>query len=293
MNEKTAAEYYRIIKHMSDAFVVDAGGEERPVRARKKVKLSGGLVVGDFVAIAKEGDGWVIESAAPRKNELIRPAVANIDQIVIVAAPVPLTDYYLIDKLLIHCRKTGIDCAICYNKADLRGDEAAVLKSQYKKSGVKIVSVSAIQNELEPLRALVLGKLTCLAGQSAVGKSTITNALLGEARIKTGTVSERTERGKNTTTTAQIYPIGAQTFLVDTPGFSMLDNVDIPPEELGAYYPEFEKYAPLCRFGGCCHDREPDCAVAEAAEKGRISQERYARYKRLYQELKAAGRKRK
>ncbi len=274
---------FRVIKIDSDLFTVDDGARICCVRARKTLRRND-IRVGDFVRIA--GEPPVIEEVLPRKNALIRPAVANVDTILIVLAPEPVPDYLTADKLVVNCLAAGIRPAVCFNKNDLPFDSASAI-AQYAGFADDVVSVSAVNGDTAALRPVLSGRLTALAGQSAVGKSSLVNALTGLNRA-TGGLSERVMRGRNTTTRAEIVPLGGGAYIVDTPGFSMLDLFDVRAEELSDYY-GYTAFAGGCRFGGrCTHTSEPDCAVRHAAETGETNRARYERYVKLYAALRSA-----
>ena len=276
---------FRVIKIDSDLFTVDDGARICCARARKTLRRND-IRVGDFVRLA--GDPPVIEAVLPRKNTLIRPAVANVDTVLIVLAPEPVPDFLTADKLVVNCRAAGIRPVICFNKNDLPFDSDTAA-AQYAGFADGVVSVSAVNGDTAALRPVLAGRLTALAGQSAVGKSSLVNALTGLSRA-TGGLSERVMRGRNTTTRAEIVPLGGGAYIVDTPGFSMLDVFDVRAEELSDYY-GYTAFAGGCRFGGrCTHTSEPDCAVKRAVEAGETDRARYERYVKLYSALRNARR---
>lgn len=230
-----------------------------------------------------------IAEILPRKNALIRPAVANIDQaLVIFSMTKPEPNLNLLDRFLLMMRQQGENCIICFNKTDISDEkEQERLTAVYEKSGCQVLFVSAKEKQgMDRLRALLKGKTTTVAGPSGVGKSSIVNELQSEITMETGAVSEKIERGKHTTRHAELLAAGEDTYIFDTPGFSSLGMFDLEKEDLKAYYPEFEEYENTCRFLGCVHVNEPDCKVKEAVEQGLISRERYENYKMLYEELK-------
>lgn len=277
--------FFRVISHFSDYFQVETPSGIVQARARGKLKKNE-ILVGDFVTLTKEGETFVIDEVKERENSLIRPSVANVDLIVIVVAPKPETDLFLVDKLIINCRRVGIDCAICVNKSDIASVELAKdLSFQYKNDVVAVVTASAILGKVDELLPVLEGKLVCFAGQSAVGKSTLSNAILGDNSREVGDLSEKIGRGKNTTTSATILK-GKGFSFIDTPGFSMLDVFEPDPEALASYYAEFVSHADECKFHPCTHTSEPDCAVKKAVDEGKISEERYLRYTKLYEESK-------
>ena len=249
-------------------------------------------LVGDNVLITildeQEKEGNITE-ILPRRNELLRPAVANIDQALVFFAIVkPEPDFRLLDRFLIRMEQQKLTSIICFNKQDIasKEDKEALCKA-YETSGYQVLFVSAQRKEgLEELRRLLTGRTTALAGPSGVGKSTMINALAPEAGMETGSISRKIERGRHTTRHSEIIALGENTYLMDTPGFTSLRISEIEKEELSGYYPEFERHEPYCRFGGCAHINEPGCGVKAAVEQGQISQVRYENYKALYQELK-------
>ena len=245
-------------------------------------------------SVDKKRQGF-ITSLLPRKNVLLRPAVANVDKLlIVVAATEPEADLELVDKLLVYCVKLGVAPVIVINKCDNGSEDAAdVIMKQYEvvcRYGGAIVTVSAETGYgIESLKNIIGGDTVCLAGQSAVGKTSLINLLLGLS-LETGGLSRKTERGRHTTRHAELLPDSSGGYIVDTPGFSMLESLPLEPEELPNTYYEFNDYKGLCRFTGCMHISEPDCAVKAAVEKGEISSERYLRYKKLANEAIEARR---
>jgi ribosome biogenesis GTPase len=230
-----------------------------------------------------------VERILPRKSELIRPAVANVDMaLVVFAAAKPDPNSNLLDRFLCMMAFQHLPVTICFNKRDLiTREEERKLEEIYRPAGYPVIFTSTKTGEnLEDLRALLSGKTTTVAGPSGVGKSSLINSLQSEYHMETGEISERIERGKNTTRHSQIVPIEDDTFIVDTPGFSTMDLPELAKEELFRCYPEFVQYEPKCRFVGCSHIGEPDCGVKAALAEGSISPVRYENYKLLYQELK-------
>ena len=281
----------RVIKTMSNLFTVDAGGEFITCTARKKLKAESGILTGDFVLVEREGGEYVISEILPRKNSLIRPPVANIELLVAVAALVPKVDYFLLDKLIINAERHGIGVVLCLNKSDLSRELYAELCAQYDGMVEQIIVTSASLDEVSELKAVLSGRLTCLCGQSAVGKSSLINALTGCRLQKTDAVSVKSERGKNTTTRAELIPISDSTYLIDTPGFSMLDIHGVLPEELALYYPEYVGVVSECKYRGCTHTTEPGCRVRALVESGALNRFRYDRYRMMYDELKAKSKR--
>lgn len=234
-----------------------------------------------------------IHGILPRKSVLLRPAVANVDQALILFAIVkPNPNFNLLDRFLIRMERQNLPTIICFNKQDIAApEEKESLRKAYETCGYQVLFISVMENEgLENLRGLLLGKTTTLAGPSGVGKSSLINKLSPAAHRETGAISEKIERGRHTTRHSEIIALGEGTYIVDTPGFTSLDISEITKEELGGYYPEFQQYEPACKFRGCAHMSEPSCGVKEAVEAGRISRVRYENYRMLYQELKEVKR---
>jgi len=249
-------------------------------------------LVGDNVEITvlneeeKEGS---VTSILPRRNSLIRPAVANVDQaFLIFAMENPKPNFLLLDRFLIMMEQQEIPAVICFNKKDVGDkDEMEKLYEIYTGCGYRVVLSSTYEGEgMDEIREILNGKTTVVAGPSGVGKSSITNCMQGEVQMETGEISKKLKRGKHTTRHSQVIPVEKNTFLVDTPGFSSLYLTDMKEEELRDYFPEFVMYEPQCRFQGCMHIHEPGCAVKEALSEGKISQQRYDNYLALYEELK-------
>lgn len=249
-------------------------------------------LVGDNVKIAildeKEKTGN-IEAILPRENELVRPAVANIHQaLVIFAAAKPEPNFNLLDRFLIMMEYQKVPVTICFNKTDLMTDEKLhAVADIYAGCGYPVVFTSAKEQEgLPALLELLKGKTTAVAGPSGVGKSSLINCLQEGRQMETGAISKKTLRGRHTTRHSEIIPIHGNAYIMDTPGFSTLDIPGLEKEDLQQYYREFAEYEPYCRFQGCSHIGEPDCGVKDALREGKISVLRYENYKLLYQELK-------
>lgn len=231
-----------------------------------------------------------IQKILPRKNALIRPAVANVDQaLVIFAAAKPAPNFNLLDRFLIMMAEQELPCIICFNKQDIVDEEERKkLTAIYEDCGCRVVFASATKGEgTEEIRELLKGKTTTVAGPSGVGKSSMVNSLCGDTYMETGEISEKIDRGKHTTRHAELLLIGLDTYIVDTPGFSSLSVFNMEKEELKDFYPEFAKYEDECRFRGCSHINEPDCGVKNALQNGNISPMRYENYVQIYGELKS------
>lgn len=236
---------------------------------------------------AQDVEGYV-ETIGKRRNQLIRPPVANVDQaLVVFALTSPEPNLSLLDRFLIEMRRQNIPSVICFNKKDLADEERILeLAEVYSRCGCRVLTVSVLkQDGLEEVRNLMKGKTTVLAGPSGVGKSSLTNFLCPDARMEVGALSERTERGKQTTRHAELFAIGDNTFFLDTPGFSSLELRGLKREDVKDFFPEFSEHEPYCRFQGCMHIHEPECGIKDAVNEGQISRARYDSYLQLVQEL--------
>lgn len=234
-----------------------------------------------------------VDQILPRKNALIRPAAANVDQaLVVFAAASPKPNLNLLDRFLICMRQERIPVKICFNKTDLaEPGEIEKLADVYENCGCPVMTVSVREREgLDQIREELRGKTTVVAGPSGVGKSSLTNFLQPEAAMEVGEVSRKIDRGKHTTRHTELIWIEKDTYFLDTPGFSSLYLKGMEWNRLKDYYPEFGPYENFCRFQGCVHISEPDCAVKEALEKGEISRLRYENYLLLAEELKSQRR---
>lgn len=284
----------KIIKGISGFYYVYVEGaglyECKAKGAFRKQKIK--PLVGDNVEIAvideanKLGN---VEKILPRKNELIRPAVSNIDMaLVIFASAKPDPNFNLLDRFLCMMEYQKVPVTICFNKIDLVDQEKLKEYSGiYEPAGYNVIFTCTKTKEgLGSIRSLLEGKTTTVAGPSGVGKSSIINCLQSDITMETGTISEKIERGKHTTRHSEIIPVSHDTYIMDTPGFSSMDVPGFEKEDLWTCYPEFVRHEPYCRFIGCSHINEPDCGVKAAVEDGEISSVRYENYKLLYEELK-------
>lgn len=283
----------KIIRGVGGFYYVHAGGRVYECRAKGIFRKDGiRPLPGDLAEIAvldEAGGKGNLERILPRKNALIRPAVANVDQaMVIFAFDSPKPNFNLLDRFLVTMEKNGIEPVILFNKKDLarEGQQEEILR-RYENAGYGMLFVSAkLEEELTAVRAALKGKTTTVAGPSGVGKSSLINRLQTEEFLQTGEVSEKIERGRHTTRHTQLLPVEEETYILDTPGFSSIDLSGIRKEELGDLFPEIAVRADGCRFAGCSHLTEPDCAVKEALAEGKISRERYENYRLFYEELK-------
>ena len=248
--------------------------------------------VGDNVEITvldEEKKKGNMEEILERSNFLIRPAVANVDQtLVIFAAAKPDPNLNLLDRFLIMMEQKDVPVILVFNKTDVADgaklDEYAAI---YESCGYQVLRVSALQEEgISAIKEVLKGKTSTVAGPSGVGKSSIINLLQSDVQMETGNISEKIERGKHTTRHSELIAIAEDTYIFDTPGFSSLYVTDMEKEDLKSFFPEFADYENECKFLGCVHINEPVCGVKEAVKEGRISQSRYENYKLLYEELK-------
>lgn len=255
-------------------------------------------LVGDDVELevldAQERTGN-ITAILPRRNALVRPAVANVDQaMVIFAMKNPRPNFSLLDRVLLMMERQGVKTIICLNKQDLaKPGEAEEIQKIYEDCGYRVVVTSMKEESgLACVESLLKGKTTVVAGPSGVGKSSLTNRMQGEVQMETGEISRKLKRGKHTTRHSQLISLGEDTFLCDTPGFTSLYVEEMDKEELRFYFPEFAPYEGKCRFQGCVHIHEPGCAVKEALEAGKLSRRRYDNYVEFYEELKEKEKRR-
>ena len=281
---KGIAGFYYVHDGISGVYECKAKGIFR----NKKIKP----LVGDdveFTILDEEEKTGNIVDILDRENELIRPAVANIDQAMVVfAATAPEPNLNLLDRFLVTMESQDVPVVICFNKKELvTEEEAKRLTSIYEAAGYEVHLTNAKSGEgIEQIRSLLRGKTTVLAGPSGVGKSTITNEIQPEAEMETGTISEKIKRGKHTTRHSELFFVETDTFVMDTPGFSSMFVDNMKPEELQQFFPEFEEFITDCRFLGCVHVGERECGVKDAVKEGTLSKDRYENYRLIYEELK-------
>ena len=279
--------FYYAMDDMGTVHTLKAQAKLRRERLKPKV--------GDRIELSPgEGEeyGWIL-GILPRRNELTRPPVANIDVIcIVVAAATPDPDLLLADRLMLNARRAGVDVQLVINKCDLDPAGAESIAAQYRGAGAEPVLVSAAKGEgLEALRTMLRGKTHALAGQSGAGKSTLINALYG-LRMETGDLSRKIERGKNTTRHCELVPVEGGGMVLDTPGFSLLETELFDPVEMKDFWPEFAEYEGQCFFQPCYHATEPRCAVREAVADGKIDAQRHERYVALLDEMRQRWRER-
>lgn len=277
-----------IIKSLSGFYTVSVGNSIVECKARGRFRHDGlSPLVGDRVELTVDAQGrGRIESVQERRNFFIRPAVANLDQLVMFASGSnPVTDPFLIDRVVAIAENAGCEPVICLNKCDL--DPAERLYDIYRTVGCRVIRTSAATGAgMDALRDAICGKTSAFTGNSGVGKSSVLNRLMPALQIQTGAVSEKLGRGKHTTRHVELYALGEETYVADTPGFASFEVDMIEPiscENLQFAFREFRPYIGQCRFSDCAHLREPGCAVLEAMEAGAIAPERHQSYAKLYE----------
>lgn len=276
-----------IVKALSGFYYVKTTGGIVECRARGRFRADGiSPLVGDTVEFEYAGEKGFISAIGPRKNLFVRPAVANVDYLVIMAANVnPVTDPFLADRVAVIAEHVGCGVILCINKCDL--DPGDRLFAIFSATGYPVLRTSAVTGEgLEELRELIKGKTAAFTGNSGVGKSSLLNAVAPGFNIKVGEVSDRLGRGRHTTRHIELYELSDGTRIADTPGFSSFDLTQMQPirkDQLQHYFPEFRDYIGRCRFDDCAHIKEPGCAVLEALKEGRICASRHQSYVRLYE----------
>ncbi len=283
-----------IIRGVGGNYYVDTNDSVIECRARGLFRNQNiKPLVGDNVIIrlTEENKNFVyIEEILERKNEMKRPSVSNVDQIIIVfAVKNPEPSFLLLDKLLIASELNNLVPIICFNKCDLVDEEyLSKFMDIYRNTGYKIIFTSKYNaNLLDEFKELLKDKISLFSGPSGVGKSSLMNAIDSGFELKTGDISEKLKRGKHTTRHAEIYKLNFGGFAVDTPGFSSFDINEIDYYELRDYYPEIREYSENCKFNNCLHDKEPSCAVKEAVKSNKISEIRYNNYIKLLYEIKS------
>ena len=286
----------KIIKGVAGDYTVITADDKRYICRAKGIFRKNGItpLIGDNAEfeILSEEEGNILK-ILPRKNSLIRPACANVDQVLLVFAAVsPEPNFNLLDRFLIMMQKQSVSTVLCFNKTDIADDvRMKILSQNYEAAGVKVIFVSVLNNEgTDEIKEVLKGKTTILAGPSGVGKSSMMNLLSPEAVFEVGDLSERIGRGKQTTRHTELVELEPGTYLCDSPGFSSIYLEGIDYKDLKNYFPEFEPYSDKCRFLSCNHISEPDCAVKEAVAEGKISKIRYDNYCVLFDDLKSKQR---
>ena len=277
----------RIIRSLSGFYEVQTEDGMVTCRARGSLRRTGETpLTGDLVEISVEKGKGMVEKILPRRNQFVRPAVANVDALVVFAANVnPITEPFLIDRVAAIAGDQEVEVILCVNKCDL--DPAVDLVRIYRHAGFQVISASAETGAgVEQLRDLIRGKLVAFTGNSGVGKSSILNRLCPELNLPVGEVSEKLGRGHHTTRHVELYHLGEETYVADTPGFSSFDTdqMDVMLKENLQYaFPDFGRYIGSCQFHDCSHRKEPGCAVTAALAAGEIEASRYDSYLKLYE----------
>lgn len=280
----------RIMKALSGFYYVQTEDQLVECRARgrfRKEKIT--PLVGDWVDISVERGKGMLEEIHPRANSFVRPAVANLDLLVLLVSQViPITEPFLIDRVTAIAGNQNVPVVICINKSDL--ESQGRLAEIYTHAGYDVVTTSAVTGAgVDHLRQLIRGKVVAFTGNSGVGKSSILNCLAPELAVETGEVSEKLGRGRHTTRHIELFPLGGGTFVADTPGFSSFDTDQMEivlKENLQYAFPDFAPYLGQCQFHDCAHRREPGCAVTQALREGKIEPSRYDSYEKLYEKAK-------
>lgn len=280
----------KIYKLLAGMYYIDTAGCGK-IEAKAKGSFRNEKItpkVGDNVTVEGTVGGYRIREILTRKNQLVRPAVANIDNLfVVLSVHKPEPDLLLAEKLIFAARKNNIEPCIVINKCDLDPDGAEKLALQMSQSGAPVLQIS-VKNRvgLDKLMDILRNKTSCFAGQSAVGKSSISSYFLPNLKLSTGGLSKKTDRGKHTTRCCELFFIADNSYIVDTPGFSLFDDITIDPDEfISSFDEQYFLFSKDCRFRGCSHTNEPDCAVKNAVLQGALSKERYERYCKLYQNI--------
>lgn len=278
----------KIIKGIGGFYYVEAEGKLYSCKAKgifrnENIKP----LIGDEVEISvidEEKLEGSVDDILPRRNQLIRPALANIDMIIVVQAYAkPAPQLYVLDRYLVSIESLDIPIGIIFNKSDLN---QKYYDEIYSSAGYKVFSTSVKTGEgLDEFRRFIDGKCIAFAGPSGVGKSSITNYLCPQASMETGVISRKIERGKHTTRHSELFSLGSNTFICDTPGFTSVLFNDIPSDRLRFYMPDIAGYEGKCRFNGCLHLAEPECAVKQATASGTLAGSRYEAYKKIYEEI--------
>ena len=283
----------KIIRGIGGFYYINAGNSIYECKAKGSFRKDGiRPLVGDdcIIDILDEKNRLAnITSILPRHSEIIRPAVANVDQAMIIfAISRPEPNFNLLDRFIIQISQKDLPCIIVINKMDLADDDQRrEIEEAYVACGCRVVFTSVSNREgVEEIRKLIKGKTTTVAGPSGVGKSSMINLLQSAIKMQTGVLSDKIDRGKHTTRHSELIPIDEDTYILDTPGFSSLNLFDVSTDTLKDYYYEFEDYAAECRFLDCKHISEPDCGVKKAVESGEVSRLRYENYLTLYRECK-------
>ena len=290
-DRQPAARTGRVLAIRRGVYIVESGDETVKCRAATSMrKKSGRVLAGDNVTFFENGiEGGFITSLSERKNSFVRPPAANIDLLAITVSPREPAPYlYNVDLMSVIAEKYGVECLLIVTKCDLGGAEE--ICEIYRNTSIRAIKTSACSGEgIEEARNAFSGKTSILCGASGVGKSSLLNAMYPHLNADTGELSERISRGKNTTRVTEFFPLGKNTYIADSPGFTAVDTelyCEITHEKLQHLFPEFAQYTCGCRYNDCTHTKESECGVAIAAAEGKIPQSRIESYKKLYYELK-------
>ncbi len=283
----------RIVSNISNTYWIECQNVLYEAVARGKFKIEEIVpVVGDMVEfeqIEKEKKEAVITKILPRQNYMKRPKIANVTKLIfVVSMKMPKPDLLLLDKQLAFAEFIGIQPTIVLNKQDLgKEEEIQKIEEIYKNLGYPVIVVSATQKKgTKQVREALQGEVSAFSGNSGVGKSTLLNAIFEENLTKEGMISNKNKKGKNTTTTVQLYCLNENTYIADTPGFSTFDIYEIESKDLYQYFKELKQAEKNCKYVGCTHIKEKECGIKQALEEGKIAKPRYENYIKIYEDLK-------
>lgn len=275
----------RIINNISNLYYIESNGKIYTCNARGKLKEDG-IVVGDIVNFNE--DEHIIEKIEKRTNYIKRPKISNITQIIcVVSSKNPKPDLLMLDKQLAYAEYVGIKSVIVINKIDLNKEKAEEIKKIYNNIGYEVIETNAKEKEgIENLNKILANNISVFAGNSGVGKSTLLNSIFGRELTKSGLISNKNKKGKNTTTNIFLYKLTENEYIADTPGFSTFDISEIESNELAKYFKEFKKHIKECEYVGCGHIKEENCGIKNALQRKEISENRYQNFIKIYEELK-------
>lgn len=275
----------RVIGNISNLYYIETDGKKYECNARGKLKEDG-IVVGDIVDFSENEN--IIEKIEKRINYIKRPKISNITQIIcVLSAKHPKPDLLMLDKQLAYAEYVGVKSVIIINKIDLDKKRVEEIKEIYKNIGYEILETNAKEKMgLEKLNKILKNNISVFAGNSGVGKSTLLNGIFGEEITKSGLISSKNKRGKNTTTNVSLYKIAENEYVADTPGFSTFDISEISSNDIAKYFKEFKQYIPNCEYADCRHIKEEECGIRKALQEGKISESRYLNFLKIYEDLK-------
>lgn len=275
----------RIINNISNLYYIESNGKIYTCNARGKLKEDG-IVVGDIVNFNE--DEHIIEKIEKRINYIKRPKISNITQIIcVVSSKNPKPDLLMLDKQLAYAEYVGIKSVIVINKIDLNKEKAEEIKKIYNNIGYEVIETNAKEKEgIENLNKILANNISVFAGNSGVGKSTLLNSIFGRELTKSGLISNKNKKGKNTTTNISLYKLTENEYIADTPGFSTFDISEIESNELAKYFKEFKKHIKECEYVGCGHIKEENCGIKNALQRKEISENRYQNFIKIYEGLK-------